>query len=202
MKNEWVVGWDGVVLDQLWIWGPKVVGSVLVFLGFYVLSKIIKRVIIRNSQNIKLDENITRIITKISVGGVLIFGIISALGTLGMDISAIVAGLGLTGFAFGFALKDTIGNTLSGIIILLYKPFVVGDRVSIVKYDGIVVSIDLRYTELKSGNDKFLIPNKKLFTDPITVFGTDVVDNTKISLKDEVEHDGGRWGRFVGKAWI
>jgi small-conductance mechanosensitive channel len=99
----------------------------------------------------------------------IIFGFVTALGTLGVDISALVAGLGLTGFALGFALKDTISNLLSGILILLYRPFEVGSRIYVAGNEGIVVSIDLRYTELAFENKKILIPNAKLFVDPIIV---------------------------------
>ena len=53
--------------------------------------------------------------------------------------------------------------------LLLYRPFEVGNRIKISGYEGIVISIDLRYTELDAEGDKILIPNSKLFTDPITV---------------------------------
>ena len=49
----------------------------------------------------------------------------------------------------GFASKDTISNRLSGVLILLYRPFELGNRIKISGYEGIVVSIDLRYTELE-----------------------------------------------------
>jgi small-conductance mechanosensitive channel len=84
-------------------------------------------------------------------------------------VSALVAGLGLTGFALGFALKDTISNLISGVLILLYKPFQIGNRIKISGYEGIVVSIDLRYTELDAESCKILIPNSNLFTNPIEV---------------------------------
>ena len=96
-------------------------------------------------------------------------GVVTALGNLGVDVSAIVAGLGLTGFALGFALRDTISNLLAGILILLYSPFEIGNRINISSFDGVVVSIDLRYTELETQGRRILIPNSKLFTDPITV---------------------------------
>lgn len=81
-----------------------------------------------------------------------------------------MAGIGLTGFAIGFALKDTISNFLSGVLILLYRAFEKGNRIKISGYEGIVIAIDLRYTELDSEGNKILIPNAKLFTDAITVF--------------------------------
>ena len=59
----------------------------------------------------------------------LLIGVISALGTIGIDISAMVAGLGLTGFALGFALKDILSNLISGVLILLYEPFKLNDSI-------------------------------------------------------------------------
>ncbi len=61
----------------------------------------------------------------------LCIGVISALGTLGVDVTAMVTGLGLTGFAVGFALKDIISNSLAGILILIYKPFQRHDRIMV-----------------------------------------------------------------------
>lgn len=66
----------------------------------------------------------------------------------------ILSKLYLTGFALGFALKDTISNLLAGVLILLYHPFEIGNRITISSYEGIVDSIDLRYTELKNEGNR------------------------------------------------
>lgn len=96
----------------------------------------------------------------------------TALGTLGVNITGIVAGLGLTGFALGFALKDSIANLLAGVLILLYRPFDIGDRIDVGGLSGHVVKIDLRYTELDNPSERVLVPNSKLLTDPIRVSKT------------------------------
>jgi len=57
----------------------------------------------------------------------------------------------------------------AGILILLYQPFKIGNTITVSGYAGDVVSIDLRYTELDGEGNRILIPNSKLFTDPITV---------------------------------
>jgi small-conductance mechanosensitive channel len=160
------------LLEQSTYWLPKITLSIFILIGFIFLSKIFKKSIHKYSKNINLDKHISKLLSKIISGIILFFGIITSLGTLGVDVSAIVAGLGLTGFAFGFALKDTISNILSGAMLLFYKPFKIGDNIIIAKYEGIVVAIDLRYTELKNGDDIYLIPNKKLFSDPITIINS------------------------------
>jgi small conductance mechanosensitive channel len=157
------------LLDEATLWVPRVIGVVVIFVVFFVLAKIIKRIIISAAERLKFDGNLTSLLARTSSITLIIFGLITALGTLGINVSALVAGLGLTGFALGFALKDSISNLLSGVLILLYRPFKTGNRIKISGYEGIVISIDLRYTELDSEGNKVLIPNSKLFTDPITV---------------------------------
>lgn len=162
-----------MLLDETNIWVPKIGGVILILLIFYVLSKIVKSAIAKVSRRLELDTHITTLFARTSSITLIVFGFITALGTLGIDVSALVAGLGLTGFALGFAFKDTISNLLSGILILLYKPFMIGDHIKISGYEGVVVTIDLRYTELGNQGSRILIPNSKLFTDPITVLDTE-----------------------------
>jgi small-conductance mechanosensitive channel len=94
---------------------------------------------------------------------------VTALGTIGVNVGALVAGLGLSGFALSFALKDALANMLAGISILLYRPFHIGDYISVTGLEGQVVSIELRYTTLKTKKNKVLVPNSNLFTNPISV---------------------------------
>ncbi len=156
-------------MDGLVLWVPKVGAAIFVLLIFLFLSKIIKPVINKISRGLNLESHITLLVSRIAGVLLVIFGFVASLGILGVNVSAMIAGLGLTGFALGFALKDTISNLLSGVLISLYRPFKIGDHIKIAGYEGDVVAIDLRYTELSKEGDKILIPNSKLFTDPITV---------------------------------
>lgn len=157
------------LLDEAILGMPRIIGVVVILVAFFILAKIVKRIIFNAAERLKLDSNLTSLLARTSNITLMIFGFITALGTLGINVSALVAGLGLTGFALGYAMKDTISNLLSGVLILLYRPFETGDRIKVSGYEGIVISIDLRYTELDSEGNKVLIPNSKLFTDPITV---------------------------------
>ncbi|QKT04531.1 mechanosensitive ion channel [Ectothiorhodospiraceae bacterium 2226] len=104
--------------------------------------------------------------------GLIVIGAISALGTIGINVSALIAGLGLTGFALGFALRDALSNLLAGVLVLIYKPFRRGAYINVAGFDGIVTGIDLRYTTLQRGPQRILIPNSVLFTHSI-VLGED-----------------------------
>ncbi|MES0327264.1 MAG: mechanosensitive ion channel domain-containing protein [Gammaproteobacteria bacterium] len=159
-----------LILEQSALWLPKIVGLLIVISVFIILSSISKKVILKISQHLDLDQSLSHLFARTIRITLIIIGLITALGTIGIDVSALVAGLGLTGFALGFALKDTISNILSGILILFYRPFKVGDEIKISSHQGKVLSIDLRYTKLAADDANILIPNAKLFTDPVIVF--------------------------------
>jgi small conductance mechanosensitive channel len=96
-------------------------------------------------------------------------GVLTALGTLGVDISALVAGLGLTGLTIGFALKDVIASVMAGIMLMIYRPFRRGDRIAVVGLEGIVAGLDLRYTHLQAEGKRYLVPNATVLANAVTV---------------------------------
>ncbi len=157
------------ILEETTFLGLKIGISVVVLLVFWVLANVTKRAIVKISGRLGLDAALALLLARTAKITLIIVGVITALGTLGVNVSALVAGLGLTGFAVGFALKDTISNLLAGVLILLYHPFGTGNRIKISGFEGTVVSIDLRYTELEGDGARILIPNSKLFTNPIVV---------------------------------
>ena len=106
-----------------------------------------------------LHVNISRVLAGIIKNIMLILGLITALGTMGVNISAIVAGLGLTGFAFGFAFKDMLSNFISGALIFIYEPFKLGDTIEVEGKTGKVIEINLRYVTIEAEDQKVLIPN-------------------------------------------
>ena len=162
------------IISSIVSWLPRIAGAILILLAFYVLCQVLCRLLKKGVGHVARDEHLTNLFVRSTRIILTIAAIITAMGTMGVDVSALVAGLGLTGFALGFALKDTISNLLSGVLILLHKPFVVGNEISIAGFTGKVITIDLRYTELRSEGNKILIPNAKLFTDPVTVIAAPV----------------------------
>lgn len=157
------------IKDHSSLWLNKVLISVAVFILFYFCARILAYFINRMAKKFTYDKSIVKLIADTVKVTIIIIGIISALGTLGINISALVAGLGLTGFALGFALKDTVSNIVSGILIILYQPFKIGDKIKIAGMEGAVKSIDLRYTKLESESQEIILPNSKMFSDPIII---------------------------------
>jgi len=161
-----------LLIEQLVTFAPKLVLSILIFLGFW-FAGLVARIVIRSiGKRSRINEEVLDLVRRLTRLGFLIFGAVTALGTLGIDVSALVAGLGLTGFALGFAFQDIIANLLSGVLILTYRPFRRGNMIIVGNYSGVVVDVDLRYTWLQSEGKKVLIPNSALFKEAITVMNT------------------------------
>lgn len=157
------------VIHQLAVLTPKVLMGLLIFVLFWLASVLLRKFILRLSQQ-TADFNrrfILRLAGRIATITLLVFGAVSALGTMGINVSALVAGLGLTGFALGFALRDVLSNSIAGILILLYRPFNLNDYITVAGQEGVVTEIDLRYTTLERDDQKLLIPNSVLFTNSI-----------------------------------
>ena len=99
----------------------------------------------------------------------LFVGIVLALSKLGFDVAALVAGLGLTGFALGFALKDAISNLVAGVMIVLYKPVKLGNYIEVSNSKGIVVDLNLRYITIKGEGAIHLIPNSLILINKVSI---------------------------------
>lgn len=156
-------------IAQLFLFAPRLAACLLILLAFWFGSIVVQKLIRRLIYSTKLSRDALKLIEQTAVSTIWIVGIVTALGTLGIDVSALVAGLGLTGFAVGLALKDILSNVVSGALILIYRPFRRHDRISVSQYEGTVIDIDLRYTTLQNEEKKFLIPNSFLFTNTICI---------------------------------
>ncbi|MBC8326145.1 MAG: mechanosensitive ion channel [Verrucomicrobia subdivision 3 bacterium] len=151
------------------VWGPKILMAAALLFVFWIASRIVRKTISAAGEKASLDYSVVRLLAMAARVTLLVAGLITALGTLGVDVSALVAGLGLTGFALGFAVKDTISNILAGVLLLVYRPFSKQDFVEVKGMSGEVTAIDLRYTTLQHAGQKILLPNSLLFTNPITI---------------------------------
>ena len=92
-----------------------------------------------------------------------------ATSALGFDPQALATALGLTGVALGFALKDILSNFVSGILILMMRPFEIGDQIVVGETEGSVERIHLRATQIRTYDGRaVLVPNGEVFTSRVT----------------------------------
>jgi small-conductance mechanosensitive channel len=144
--------------------------ALIIFGVFYVLSVVNDRVLKKVSTHYDTSASeIFRLLSNSQKALLLIVGSIIAIGKFGFNVSALVAGLGLSGFALGFALKDAISNLVAGIMIVIYKPFEIGSELDISGSCGKVTDINLRYITIKTESDLCLVPNSLFLSNKLTL---------------------------------
>ena len=157
------------LLEQTVCYIPRLLSGVFIFFLFWLAAHFAHKIIMRMTKNSRINPVIIDLSTTSVKITLLAFGLVTALGTMGINISALVASLGLTGFALGFALRDALSNTLAGILILMYCTFKINDKILVTGFEGIVTKINLRYTTLQAEDAKILIPNATMFSNPIKI---------------------------------
>jgi small conductance mechanosensitive channel len=149
---------------------PSIIIGAIVFLIFIIIAWIGRRLIARIAPTVRADTGAVLLLSRVYYYGVLIIGLIIAVQATGLNVNALVAGLGLTGFAIGFALKDVLSNLLSGIMLLIYRPFHIGDYVKMSEFEGTIEMIRMRDTILRARDGRtIVIPNTKLLTEVVIV---------------------------------
>lgn len=147
---------------------PSLITGAIVLAAFLFVAWLGKRLIAYAAPRAKADTGVVLLLSRVYYYGVLIFGLVTALGAAGLNVSALVAGLGLTGFALGFALKDVLSNLLSGIMLLIYRPFHIGDQIRMGEYEGTITTIRMRDTVVRGYDGRLIIiPNTKLITEVV-----------------------------------
>lgn len=159
------------MLNDLWqmVLGylPQVFSFAITLVVFWFIAKIANAVIGRIG--CRMDIQFIWFFQKIVKYSIWIFGVATALTKLGFDVTAMTAGLGVSAFALGYAMKDIISNLLSGVLIVVFRTLKQNDLIKVERYEGRVEAIDLRYTVLNDGKERHLIPNSKLFSNIVTI---------------------------------
>ncbi|NQZ76176.1 MAG: mechanosensitive ion channel [Ekhidna sp.] len=193
------------LIDLVWAWGPKVVTAILTLVvGLWIIG-IIVRTFGKAMQKREVDASLAPFLKSL-VGALLkVMLFISVIGMVGIEATSFVAVLGAAGLAVGLALQGTLQNFAGGVIILLLKPFKVGDWIDTGSYSGSVYQIQIFNTILKSPDNKtIIIPNGGLANSSLTNYSTeprrrvdftfgvgygDSTDKTKATLMELIEAD-------------
>ena len=168
------------VYGLLAVYGLKVIAAGAIFvIGRWValgVAKLIKRLMIRS----KVDVTLVSFVRHLSYVTLLAFVVIAALNQLGIQTASFIAVMGAAGLAIGLALQGSLGNFAAGVLMIIFKPFKVGDFIEGAGVAGTVEHIEIFTTQLKTPDNKtIIVPNAKLTGDNITNFnvkGTRRVD--------------------------
>jgi small conductance mechanosensitive channel len=171
MANRFVMQTSEYLIEHGGEWIFKIILLIAIYYIFRSLAKLATKVLTKslNSSNINLSSLMKKMIISSASRLIMILGVFIALAQLGISLAPILAGLGVAGFIIGFALQDTLSNFASGMMILIYRPYDVGDLVEVGGgVFGKVESMNLVSTTILTiDNQTLVIPNSKIWGDVI-----------------------------------
>lgn len=179
--------WTGHLLNNLkdvaLARGMDWITAILIFIIGYIICRYIRRGARHLLERSNVDPSARSFISEIIFFFFLAIVVLFALGTAGFNAGALAAAFGGIGLAIALGLKDNIGNVASGIFILIFKPFRVGDYIKTSAGEGTVKDIRIMYTVLSTlGNQMIVIPNSALISSPIKNYSYNDVRNLEYTF--------------------
>jgi small conductance mechanosensitive channel len=160
--------------------GLRIVVALIIFIAGRQISRIVLRALDRFMERSRMDVSLRKFIGDLAYAVLLVSVIIAALDTLGVKTTAVIAVLGAAGLAIGLALQGSLSNFAAGVMLIVLRPYKVGDLVAIDKYIGRVEAIKVFHTVLiTSDHREVTVPNSLIIAKPIenlTVLGRRRVD--------------------------
>jgi len=143
---------------------PDVLAAAVVLAAFYVAFRLSRRPLRMVFQRAGMHQKLVELLVdSIYRYGLMAIALVMAASQLGINVGAAIAGLGVAGIAVGFAAQDSLANVISGIIVFLDKPFIVGDWITVEDEYGEVTNITLRSTRIRTPRNSYVvIPNKRI----------------------------------------
>jgi small conductance mechanosensitive channel len=152
-------------LEQLGSFAAKVLLAMVVGVVAFVVAARVRDAIHRLFKRSKADYSLGQLLGRVGYFLVLFVGLLLVLQVLGVDATAIFATLGVVGLAISLALQDVLKSVFAGIYLLIERPFRPGETIKVRDFVGVVETIDLRTTTLRSDHEVVFIPNAILLAE-------------------------------------
>lgn len=151
---------------------PKLALALIVFFVFLFVGNAVRDAIVRLAERREEDGHLGLVLGRLARWAVLAVGVFVSLAVVipSLDAKSLIGLLGLSSVAIGFAFKDIFQNFLAGLLILLQRPFTIGDQIAVGAYEGTVEEIQTRATTLRTYDGRrVIIPNADVYTQAVTV---------------------------------
>lgn len=197
--------WIATAQELLTKFGLKIIAAILIFVIGRFVAKLLKKLLQKTMEHTKVDAAVVGFTCSLAHAAIMVFVILAALGQVGIQTTSFIAVLGAAGLAVGLALQGSLANFASGVLILLFRPFKVGDFIEGGDATGSVKEIHIFTTTITTmDNKRVIVPNAKMMGDKITNYsaeGTrridlvgsisygDSIDTAKAALLDEIAKD-------------
>lgn len=174
MNHGLALAWKTVVkmMDGFFALLPNLLIALIVFFIFNAIGRVLRNLTFQLTSHAKFDKTLSNALGKLAAVFINVFGILVCASIVVPTFTPdkLIAGLGITSVAIGFAFQNILQNFFAGVLLLWQKPFVIGDEIKCKDYEGTVEDIEIRTTLLRTySGERVYIPNGMLFTDPVTV---------------------------------
>lgn len=175
------------------IWAGRFFIAGLILVAGILIAKIFGLAMARVSKRAGVNETLVRFLRSLTVAAFVIVAAIFALDHLGVNTTSLIAVLGAAGLAIGLALKDSLQNFASSVMIMVFKPFKPGDFIDAAGTSGVVEEIGMFNTWMKTpDNQVIVVPNSNITSDNITNFTHEPIRRISfeigISYSDQIEN--------------
>lgn len=158
-----------IIQEYATTYGIKIIGAIAIIIIGRIVTGILIGIVGRMMRRAEVDETLTKFLTRLTKIALLTFVILAALATLGVQTTSFIAVIGAAGLAIGFALQGSLSNFAAGVMLIIFRPFKVGDYIEAGGSSGVVEAIHIFNTVLRTpDNKKVIIPNSRVTGDNIT----------------------------------
>ena len=152
-----------LIVDFFANYSFQLVGAFIIFIIGYVIAGKIAKVVLRVCEKNKLDITLSQFLSNTTKMILVVMVLVVALGKLGVSVTPFIAAIGAASLGAGLALQGLLANYASGFNIIMLRPFVVGDTITVQGVTGVVDQVLLAYTIVRDENDvEIMIPNKHI----------------------------------------
>ncbi len=172
-------------------YGMSIIGAILTLIIGWTVAGWLKRTIIRSLTRIpRMDKTLVPFLANILHTAVLVFVIVAVLNQFGVETTSIIAVLGAAGLAIGLALQGTLSNIAAGVMLMLLRPFKVGEYIDAGGTEGTIIQIGLFTTEFLTADGVCLLaPNSTIWNQPIINYSRNPTRRLKITIGISYDDD-------------
>jgi small conductance mechanosensitive channel len=170
--------------------GVKLITAILIFYIGRIVARIISKGIRKLMVSQEVDKILESFVSNLAYWSMMTFVIIAAIGRLGIQTTSLIAIMGAAGLAIGLSLQGSLSNFAAGVLIVMFRPYRVGDFVEAAGVSGSVVQVQILTTVLKTGDNKqVVVPNGQIMGSIITNYSANTTRRVDLTIGVSYDDD-------------
>jgi small conductance mechanosensitive channel len=183
--QTWITTWldPHVVGEAVMDWSGRIFAALVIFIVGRLFLRALATAAVGGMRRVGLDDTLSRFLGNMIYIVSLVFLAMTVADTLGIETLNFVAILGAAGLAVGLALKDSLSNFSSGVMLVFFRPFKVGDQIDAAGTGGVVETIGIFNTVLKTADNRVInVPNSLVYSGTITNYNAESTRRIDVTI--------------------